>query len=159
MPQVTRFELLDGSELVLFDAVAPNVAREFEAWALVPEVADDEPVRDASVWKDALDAGPLLYVAFSGVVGNAAWSVFPAAAHYLRARMSRKAPGLDAISAGSRAREAAAVASGAAESDVALDEVERDDEGTWKAKLRLTDGRVAKVRMDAAGVVTHIRLK
>lgn len=159
MARVTSFELLDGSELVLFDAVAPNVARELEAWALVPEIADGEPARDASVWKDALDAGPLLYVAFSGVVGNAAWSVFPAAAHYLRARVSRKVPGLDAVSAGSRAREAAAAASGAAESDVALDEVERDGEGTWKAKLRLADGRGAKVRMDACGVVTHVRLK
>jgi hypothetical protein len=159
MASVTRFELLDGSELVLFDAVAPNVARELEAWALVPEVADDDPARDASVWKDALDAGPLLYVVFSGVVGNAAWSVFPAAARYLRARMPRKAPGLDAVLAGSRAREAAAAASGAAESDIALDEVERDGEGTWKAKLRLADGRVAKVRMDAGGVVTHVRLK
>jgi hypothetical protein len=111
------------------------------------------------VWKDALDAGPLLYVVFSGVVGNAAWSVFPSAARYLRARVSRKVPGLDAVSAGSRAREAAAAASGAAESDIALDEVERDGEGTWKATLRLADGRVAKVRMDVAGVVTHVRLK
>lgn len=159
MSQWTSFELLDGSQLMISEPLAPNVARELEAWALVPASADEEPSRDSSVWKDALDAGPLLYVAFSGIIGNAAWSVFPAAAHYLRARLSSKPPTMDATAAGSRARAATAAASGVGDPDVALEDIARDGQNTWKAALRLADGRVARVRLDAHGVVTHVRLK
>ena len=151
-------ELADGSHLVVAGEQASARAREeLEVWALVPTDGEAAAVRgDPSVWHDALKAGPLLYVIFAGVVGNAAWEVFPASARLLTSMFNRHRE-LDAPAAAERARDAAAAVARCALEDVSANSATRDGNGVWQVDLALADGRHGKARIDASGQVTHVK--
>ena len=158
MPDVF-VELADGSYLVLDgDDGSRRVREELDVWALVPEDGESGATRDPSVWHDALQAGPLLYVVFTGVVGNAAWEVFPASASWLSSLFGRRRQ-LDAPGAAKRAAEAAAEVTGVADEDVSASGASKDGEGVWHIELALSDGRQGKARIDASGNVTHVKFR
>lgn len=153
-------EVVDGSHLVFSsDAPSRQVRSEFEVWGLVPESPSDAAMRtDQSVWQHALEAGPLLYVVFQGVVGNAAWEIFPTAGRYLRQLWQREPHELDAEGAAERARAAVAAVSGCDENDVSVSEAQRDGEGVWRLRFALADGRRGKARIDSRQTVTHVKI-
>jgi hypothetical protein len=155
MPDDLVIELVDGAHLVLDGAeVTPHVRRELEVWGLVPADRDAaEARRDPSVWHDALQAGPLLYVVFAGVVGNAAWEVFPASARYLTLLFKRRRT-LDAAAVARRAREAAAAVAECDPDAVHASAATRNGQGVWHVRLALDDGRSGTARLEASGNVT-----
>ncbi|MGV9766768.1 hypothetical protein [Micromonospora tulbaghiae] len=107
MTQDVVVPLLDGQLLVL-DAPAaagPRLQDELEIWALVPAAPDAETRRgDPAIWVDALLAGQLAHAVFHGVADDStAWKIFPLAAKFLTASLSR-GRSLDAVDAAMRAR-------------------------------------------------------
>lgn len=146
-------ELLDGSWLGVFEA-DEAATRELETWALVPDGPADEPSRAGGVWTQALEAGPLLYVMFTGVVGNAAWSVFPAAARFLT---RRRHADVDMTAVTERVRATAAESFGAsATTAMAIRDVHRDGDGTWVVTFDLAGGETGAARLTADGSVVHM---
>jgi hypothetical protein len=146
-------ELLDGSWLGVFGA-EDAAARELETWALVPDGAADETSRAGGVWAQALEAGPLLYVMFAGVVGNAAWSVFPAAARFLA---RRRHADMDAAAVIARVRATAKEALGApAAAGMSVRDVRREGDGTWVAAFELAGGETGSARLASDGAVVRL---
>jgi hypothetical protein len=146
-------ELLDGSWLGVFGA-EDVAARELETWALVPDGAPDETSRAGGVWAQALEAGPLLYVMFAGVVGNAAWSVFPAAARFLT---RRRHADIDAGAVSLRVRATAKEALGApAAADISIRDVHREGDGTWVAAFELASGETGSAHLTSDGAVVRL---
>lgn len=163
MPSELVIELFDGSALVLDGKGAPPRAeQEFSIWGLVPDEASKDAVdrhRDPVTWQSALDAGPLLYTAFQGVIGNAAWAAFPAAARHLSALWRGKhRPVDDAPSAGNRVADAARALYDDAEAEVSVTSVRRDGEGVWHVEFIL-DGREGIARLTSDGAVTHVKFR
>lgn len=152
------FELPDGSHL-LFDAGPSQAALdELETWSLI---ADDDATRpsdehrgDPVVWASALTAGSLALAAVQGVIGNAAWAVFPAAARFLRSLRDRKPK--DAAGAVEIARVAVIKIHGGDSSDVVIETCERTAAGTWSLKLTHGTTRLA-VLVDTSGAVVQVR--
>lgn len=154
-----RLELADESVLLIeADEVPQPLRDELEVWALVPDADEAQEARDPSVWHNALQAGPLLYVVFSGVVGNAAWEVFPAGARFLSSRFAAPRP-LEAPGAAKRAVTAAASIAALRDDEVQATSVNRDSEGVWHVEVVLSDGRRGKVRLDASGHATHVKFR
>jgi hypothetical protein len=146
-------ELLDGSWLGVFEADEAT-AQELETWALVPEGALDETSRAGGVWAQALEAGPLLYVMFTGVVGSAAWSVFPAAARFLS---RRRHADLDVAAVTARVRATAEEALGAsAAAQMIIRDVHRDGDGTWLATFDLASDETGSAHLTADGTVVRL---
>jgi hypothetical protein len=146
-------ELLDGSWLGVFEA-DEAITQELETWALVPEGSPDEPSRAGAIWAQALEAGPLLYVIFAGVVGNAAWSVFPAAARFLT---QRRRTALDAARVAARVRATAEQAFGvSATAGMTIRDVHRDGDGTWLVNFDLADGKAGSARLTSDGIVVRL---
>lgn len=155
-------ELVDGSSVVLAsDALSPRARDELDVWGLVPAEGDggsqDTGRADPATWQQALEAGPLLVAALQGVIGNAAWATFPAAARYLRALWStREREVRDAVAAGAVARRALqAVAPQLAATVMSSS---RDGEGVWHVQLEVAPRRRATVRIVAGGAVTHVQI-
>ena len=157
------FDLLLGSYIVIDDDSMPEqVRQEFDAWSLVPAESDDEDdsTQRGGVWADALQAGPLLLVAFQGVVGNTAFAAFPAAARYLRRRFAEQREPLDAAGAATRARRSVVGCVAGIDPDH-LDAVDvaRDGEGVWTVQLHVAGVLFATVRLDATGLATQVTLR
>jgi hypothetical protein len=154
------FELPDGSTLVVaLDRASPAVLDELETWSLV--AGQEEPaeiVRDPSVWTNLVSAGPLVVATVQGMIGNAAWSVFPAAAHWLGDRRERRHV-LDAAAAASRASAAVSSVAGVAESAVQVTETARDSTGGWRVQAQIDSGRRATALLDATGLCVSVRLR
>lgn len=152
-------ELADSSFLVLDgEEDSRRIREELDVWALVPEDGETAGTRDPSVWHDAFKAGPLLYVVFAGVVGNAAWEVFPASARFLSSVFGRRRA-FDAPGAAKRSAEAAAKVTGVAEEDVTASSASLDGNGVWHIELALADGRKGRARIDPSGNITHIKVR
>lgn len=155
---LTVVDLFDGSALVVDgDAPSPRALQELEVWGLVPDSSDgDEPHRaDASQWQQALEAGPLAIAVIHGVLGNAVFAAFPAAARYLKdLRASRR--GVDDAASASATTRRALTAMGAG--DGTVEQATRDGEGVWHVGFRLEDGRTGSARIAADGAVTHVTL-
>jgi 2-phospho-L-lactate transferase/gluconeogenesis factor (CofD/UPF0052 family) len=98
----------------------------------------------------------LLYVLYTGVVGNAAWEVFPASARFL-SRLFQNRRELDAIEAARRAVDAAARVLGVDEDAIATDAATKDGQGVWHVALQAENGRRGEARLDPTGHVTHIK--
>jgi hypothetical protein len=146
-------ELLDGSWLGVFGA-EDAATRELETWALVPDGGPDETSRAGGVWSQALEAGPLLYVMFAGVIGNAAWSVFPAAARFLT---RRRHTDMDVAAVAVRVRNTAREALGApAATDMIIRDVHREGDGTWVAAFELANGETGSAHLTSDGAVVRL---
>lgn len=154
--------LPDGSVLLLPKAsLSAAVHDELETWSLLADgddaTASDERRGDPAVWTAALGAGSLAIAALQGVIGNAAWAVFPAAARYLRSLRGGRDP-LDSVQAAQRAQEGVARVCAVSASDVAVTSAEREPAGTWRVELTVADGRTAVVVLDTVGAAVSIRV-
>ena len=146
----------DGSMLVAARrGLSPAAARELEAWSVVvPGDVEDTRAGDPESWRTALEAGPLIAAAATGVVTNAAWSVFPAATRWLR--RGRDAPAVDdAAAATVRARESVASALAVDADDLALMSAGQVD-GHWRVEMKTSDGTPVTAVVLGDGTVVHV---
>jgi hypothetical protein len=152
------FELPDGSAVVIdLTEASPAVADELETWSLiVAEDAQPEVARDPSAWSDLVSAGPLVVATVEGVIGNAAFAAFPAAARWLSGRRQRRR--LDAAGAATRAIEAVTAVAGVPATEVHVTDTSSNAGGGWKVRAQLGDGRRANVLLAATGDCVSVRL-
>jgi hypothetical protein len=103
---------------------------------------------------DVLSLEGLLIAASTGVVGNAAWSVFPAAAHWLKEHVrSDDAPTLQDVAG--RMRECLATL-GAVPADLVIADLRQDRDGRWLGEFHCAGVRY-RVTADASGRILRAR--
>lgn len=149
-------ELPDGSVLLVDrSGLSPAATRELEAWSvIVPGEMEDTRAGDLESWRIALEAGPLLVAVVTGVLGNAAWSVFPAAARWLRSR--REAPTLaDTAAAAAHAISGTAMTLNVPADELSVTSVTTTPTG-WKVSMSVADGRSASATVIADGSIVHL---
>lgn len=153
------FKLPDGSDLLLPSGAGRTVLDELETWSLVTEddVAEAPEAHrgDAVTWSAALSAGALAAAAINGVIGNAAWSAFPAAARFLQSMRDGRPP-RDAADAATIACNAVARIHGGSAVDVLVDSCEKTPAGSWAVILTRGGARFA-VAVDSTGAAVQIR--
>lgn len=157
-----RFKLPDGSDLLLPSTGASSVAHdELETWSLVADgdVGDVTETHrgDPVAWSAALSAGALVVAAVQGIIGNAAWAAFPAAARFLQS-MREGRPPRDAAAAADIARNAVMrINGGSVADDVVVERCERTPVGTWEVSLTKGTTRFAVV-LDTTGAAIQVRI-
>ena len=146
--------LMEPEEAVLLavDAAVPERVRdELRAWAR----ADIDGPDGSRSLDPVLSLDGLLIAASTGVVGSAAWSVFPAAAHWLSAHVrSEHAPTLEDVA--ERMRECLAKLESTPSGDFVFAKLHQDHDGRWLGELRRGAVRY-RITSDAAGHILRIR--
>jgi len=145
--------LVDRGEAVFLavGAPVPDVTRdELRTWARM-----DTGVVEGTRNLDAiLSLEGLLIAASTGVVGNAAWSAFPAAARWLSARVRlAQVPSLQVIA--ERMRKCLATL-GVASEDLVIADLQQDRDGRWLGEFH-RDGVRYRITADKAGRILRIR--
>jgi hypothetical protein len=145
--------LVDRDEAVFLavDATLPEGTRdELRIWARTEvDVADGNRSLDA-----VLSLEGLVIAASTGVVGNAAWSAFPAAAHWLSGRIpSDDAPSL--LDVAERMRECLATL-GTVPADLDIADLRQDRDGRWLGEFHC-DGVRYRITADATGRILRVR--
>jgi hypothetical protein len=145
--------LVNGDEAVFLAvdaALSEGTREEIRTWAHTDvDAADSTRGLDA-----ALSLEGLLIAASTGVVGNAAWSVFPAAAHWLRERVrSNDAPTLQDVA--DRMQECLA-ALGADPANLVIADLNEDLDGRWLGEY-YCDGVSYRITADETGRILRVR--
>lgn len=145
--------MVDRDEAVFLavDAALPEGTRdELRIWA-----SADVDAADGTRFLDTvLSLEGLLIAASTGVVGNAAWSVFPAAAHWLKERvLSDDAPSLQDVA--ERMRECLTTL-GAVPADLVIADLRQDRDGRWLGEFH-RDGVRYRITADATGRILRVR--
>ena len=140
----------DEAVFLAVDAALPDGTRdELFSWARA-----DVDAADGTRGLDALSLEGLLIAMSTGVVGNAAWSVFPAAAHWLKEHFrSDDDPTVKDVA--KRMRECLA-ALGAAPADLVIDDLRQDRDGRWLGEFHC-DGVRYRITADATGRILRAR--
>lgn len=153
MADLDTLLLADRDEAVFLavDATLSESTREeLRVWA-----SSDADAAEGTRFLDAvLSLEGLLMAAATGVVGNAAWSVFPAAAHWLKERaLSDDAPSLQDIA---KRMQECVTTLGAAPRDLVIADLRQDREGRWLGELR-HDGVRYRITADPTGRILRVR--
>jgi hypothetical protein len=140
----------DEAVFLAVDAALPDNTRdELLNWAQA-----DVDAADGTRGIDAVSLEGLLIAVSTGVVGNAAWSVFPAAAHWLKEHFrSDDAPTLEDIAG--RMRECLA-ALGATPADLVVADLREDRDGRWLGEFH-GNGVRYRITADATGRILRTR--
>jgi hypothetical protein len=140
----------DGEVFLAVDTDLPDGTRdELLSWARA-----DMDAADGIRALDPLSLEALLIAVSTGVVADAAWSVFPAAAHWLKEYVrSDDIPTLEDIA--TRMRECLA-ALGVTPADLVVADLRQDRDGQWLGEFH-ADGVRYRITADATGRILRTR--
>ena len=158
MTVAMMLSLPDDSTLVIHGEVSlsPAARDQLETWSLVDPLDVPETTRaDPIQWLEAIGAGGLALAAIHGIIGNAAWSVFPAASRFLSSAHGGRR--LDATEAADVARASVVEVAQVSPSTVSITSVTQS-KNTWDVEAKLRGGRVVNITMSLSGRVSQVRL-
>lgn len=128
----------------------PATLDEFRTWARCgPGASDVRTSIDSLLTFDGLTAA-----AMSGVVGGAAWSVFPAAARWLAERR-RAAHVISASDAAEVVRKCLDVIEPGSADRLRIDQLDRKPDGSWLVTVH-ANRRGYRLEVDASGEVVQV---
>jgi hypothetical protein len=158
MTVAMKLSLPDDSTLVIHGGagLSPAAQDELETWSLIDPL--DVPVTtraDPIQWIEAFGAGGLALAALKGVIGNAAWSVFPAAARFLSS--IRSGPRLDASEVADAARTSVVEVLQVAPGSVSITSITRTKDA-WQVEAKVRGGRLVSVTLSLSGRVSQVRM-